>query len=91
MGKVTKLSVVTPTVSQLTRESMIKVLEDTLEEAKKGDISEILMLIQHADPHEWSDRMSFSSHIPIWIGRLELTKLDLAAKYKELDEHEEPR
>lgn len=85
-GKIVKL-VTGPTVSDDCRASVIALLEDTLEEAKRGDISEIVVLIQHADPHEWSDRSSFSTSILSWVGRLETAKLDWIAKYHELSKN----
>jgi hypothetical protein len=74
-----------PTADDEIKESMIKMLEDTLAEARAGDITEVVMLIQHADPEEWSDRAGMTDNIMRWVGRLETTKLDWIAKYKEQD------
>jgi len=87
VDKVTQLHAVKPpSVSNEIRDSMIKLIEDLLEEAKAGDVTEVCILIQHADPKEWSDRSSMTENIMTWVGRLETTKLDWIAKYKEQDQ-----
>lgn len=69
--------------------SVVKLLEELLVEAKAGDITELCILIQHADPREWSDRSSMTENIMGWVGRLELTKLDWIAKYREQDDQDD--
>jgi hypothetical protein len=77
-----------PTVAEDIKESLVALLERTLAEAKAGDITEICMLVQHADPLEWSDRSSMTQSIMTWVGRLETTKLDWIVEYKKEHEYE---
>ncbi len=86
--KVQKLHVIKPpTAAEEIRVGLITMLEDTIAEVKSGDITEVLMLIQHADPAEWTDRSSMSTNIMAWVGRLETTKLDWIDKYKSMNEY----
>lgn len=72
-----------PTASEEIKQSVVEKLEEILAQAKAGDITEFCMIIQHADPAEWSDISSMTKHIMTWVGRLEMTKLDWIAKYRE--------
>jgi hypothetical protein len=84
--KITKLHAVPPvTTAEEIRSSLVFELERALAEAKAGDISEIILIIQHADPAVWSDRSCKLTDLLKWAARVEVTKLDLIAKYKEQD------
>lgn len=76
------------TVPEDIRAGVIRELERTLEEAKRGEISEILMIIVHPN-NEWSERSSDTTSILSWIGRLETTKADWLAQMK-VDRIEDP-
>jgi hypothetical protein len=87
VDKVTKLrEVQPPTVSEEVRTTLIRELERTLAEARAGDISECMIVVQHADTALWSDRSSLLTDLVKWAGRLEIVKLDIIAKYKEQDQ-----
>lgn len=74
-----------PTVSEEVRTTLIRELERTLVEARAGDISECMIVVQHADKTLWSDRSSLLTDLVTWAGRLEIVKLEIIAKYKEPD------
>lgn len=84
VDKITNLHVVKPPrVADEIRQEVIELLEETLAEARAGEISEIMLIIQHPGK-DWSQRSSDTMDgILKWIGRLEITKLDWIAKLKE--------
>jgi hypothetical protein len=66
-----------PRVGDVQRSEIIAELERALEEARSGDITEIMILIQHANPKEWSARTNLIESFLTWIGRLEVAKFDI--------------
>jgi hypothetical protein len=79
-------AVAPPSLPEKTKAGVIALLERALEEARAGDISEALIILQHANPELWSDRSSHLSNLSTWIGRLELSKFDLIKKHEEQDD-----
>jgi hypothetical protein len=69
-----------PTASDEVRESIIKVLRDTLNEAVAGEIRSVVVLAEYADG-EWINRASDTLEFSKAIGRLEITKQEWVAQY----------
>jgi hypothetical protein len=85
--KIHRLHAVPPTHTPETRRAVIVAeLELLLKEAREGDISEIVVLIQHANPKEYSTRTSNVESVLTWVGRLEQLKLDLLTLMKEKED-----
>lgn len=63
-----------PTASELVRADLVQLLERTLEEARRGEITELFMILRHPGDDEWSDRSTPTQGFAGWIGRLEITK-----------------
>jgi hypothetical protein len=76
-------AVAPPSVASEIRASLIAEIERTLEEAKAGDITEIVMVIQHADTTEWSERSSLLSSMMTWAGRMGAVQLTMQLKSRE--------
>jgi len=86
---ITKLHAVTPpTVPDQARALVIAELELALKEAREGDISEIILIIQHANPKVWSERSAFVGSLLTWVGRLEVTKQDLIAQLSKAEDED---
>ncbi len=76
MSDIRKLDIVkAKPVDEQIREEVVALLERYLEEAKRGDVSEIFILAQHTDA-TWTDRSSSVLELDKWIGRMERTKLE---------------
>ena len=73
------------------RDDIIRTLEDALKVAREGDVSDMMIILQHRDNYEWSERRagidSGSLGLLKWIGRLEFVKADWIASMK-ADEEE---
>lgn len=69
-----------PSVPEEIRADVIRQLEKTLAEARRGEVAEVLLIIQRPDPEFWEQRSSDTQSILKWVGRLEVTKLDWIAK-----------
>jgi CTP:molybdopterin cytidylyltransferase MocA len=65
---------------------VIEELERTLQEAREGDISEIILVVEHRNPKVWSVRASHIAAPLTWIGRLEVAKQDLITSMREPEE-----
>lgn len=78
-----------PRVPDTIREQLIKDVEELLQEARAGEISEMIVLVQHSNPEQWSERKS-AANTPIstWIGRLEIFKYDLITRLHQAEEIE---
>lgn len=77
------LHLVTPAkASDEVRESVIRLLRKTLDEAEAGDIDSIAMIIA-APNGEWIDRFSDTVKFSEAIGRLEITKQEWISRYLE--------
>lgn len=72
------------TASDEIRESVVKLLRKSLEEAENGDIVSVIMILRHPDG-EWSDRCSATGAFSEDIGRLEITKQQWIARFFEGD------
>lgn len=69
-----------PTAADEVRESVTRLLRDTLAEAESGEIDCVAIIIGHTDG-EWSDRCSTTTRFSEAIGRLEITKQEWIAQY----------
>jgi hypothetical protein len=75
MSDATPLRIVAdPTADEEIRAEVVGLLEETLEQAKRGEITEILLILKHPGTDEWSDRSTSTQHLTEWIGKLEVTK-----------------
>jgi hypothetical protein len=83
---VTNLRVIgQPTATEEIKASVIARLEQTLEEARRGDVTEVLMLVQHANPDVWSERSGQLTNLMTWCGRLGAVQLTLQLQNREDD------
>jgi len=62
------------------RQSVIKLLRKTLEEAEAGQLQSVVMIIESVDG-TWADRASETIKFSEAIGRLEITKQEWIAQY----------
>jgi hypothetical protein len=84
--KITRLHIVAPpTTTEEIRAEVIAELERTLEDARRGDIDEIFMILKHPGDDEWSHRATPTQHLTAWIGKLEVTKLAWADNFRKND------
>jgi hypothetical protein len=72
-----------PTATEEIRASVIARLEQTLEEARNGDVTEVLMLVQHANPDLWTERSGKLTNMMTWCGRLGAVQLTLQLQNRE--------
>ena len=73
-----------PTVDDEVRTSVVKALRETLQQAERGEINTILMVIGHPDD-TWTDRASETLNFSSMIGRIEILKAKWIALYMEND------
>lgn len=76
-----------PTADEKARAEVIAHLEEVLAEARRGEISEVLIISLHPDG-EWSNLSTRTESISNWVGYLEQTQFDwmmLAREEKRLD------
>lgn len=64
------------------QKSVIGILEETLEQAKRGDITSVCIIVEHTN-HHWSAPHSGSLDMGRTIGRLEMLKAAWVRKYLE--------
>ena len=64
-----------PSATDEVRESILRVLRETLAEAEAGNIDTVIMILGHPNG-EWTDRTSGTNRFSDAIGRLEITKAD---------------
>jgi hypothetical protein len=77
----TLVSLVTkPTADKEVQESILRLLREALEEAERGEIDNLIMIIG-TPAGEWTDRASDTVKFSEAIGRLEITKQEWIAKY----------
>lgn len=62
------------------RESVTRLLKTSLDEAERGEIDTVIIILGHTDG-EWSDRCSSTTKLSEAIGRLEITKQEWIAQY----------
>jgi hypothetical protein len=62
------------------RESVTRLLRDSLEQAERGEVDTVIIILGHPDG-EWSDRCSSTQKLSAAIGRLEITKQEWVAEY----------
>lgn len=74
-----------PKADEEVRESVVRLLRDSLEQAERGEVDTVIIILGHPDG-EWSDRCSSTEKLSAAIGRIEITKQEWVAKYlKERD------
>ena len=73
-----------PTPAEDVKAELVTLLEQTLAEARRGEIVSVIMLLRNSDG-DWSDRCSATLRFSEDIGRLEITKQRWIAKYLEND------
>lgn len=69
-----------PKVEDEVRESVLRALRQTLEQAEAGEIDTVIMILGHPDG-EWSDRCTSTTKLSEAIGRIEITKQEWIAEY----------
>ena len=69
-----------PKASDEVRESVVRLLRKSLEEAEAGAILSVIMIFRNADG-EWTDRCSDTERFSEDIGHLEITKHRWITKY----------
>lgn len=69
-----------PTADAEVKASVLRVLRETLEQAERGEIDCVVMILGHPDG-EWTDRTSETVKFSEAIGRLEITKSEWIAQY----------
>jgi hypothetical protein len=69
-----------PKASDEVRESVVRLLRESLEQAERGEVDTVIIILSHPDG-EWSDRCSNTDKLSTAIGRLEITKQEWIAKY----------
>ena len=88
-AEITTLHPVKPvTTTDEIRAEVIDELERTLEEAKRGEIDELFMILKHPGRNEWSNRSTSTQNTTEWIVKLEVAKLSWSLKLLENDENE---
>lgn len=81
--KVTPLrAVAPPTADEEARQEVIDMLEEALEEAKRGEITEIVMILKRPNDDEWDERATVTRFMSAWIGKLEMLKHDWILQLK---------
>lgn len=74
-SKISQLRVVAaPSAEDEIRVEVVNMLKEALEQAERGEVSEIFMILKHPGTDEWSDRATMTQHLSEWIGKLEITK-----------------
>jgi hypothetical protein len=71
-----------PTAADEVKESVVRLLRDTLAEAERGNVDCVIMIVGHPDG-AWSDRCSSTTRMSEAIGRLEITKQEWVQQYLE--------
>jgi hypothetical protein len=69
-----------PKAADEVRESVVRLLRDSLEQAERGEVDTVIIILGHPDG-EWSDRCSNTDKLSAAIGRLEITKQEWIAQY----------
>lgn len=69
-----------PTANEEVRESVVRLLRWSLEQAEAGNVDTLIMILGHPDG-EWSDKVSETVKFSEAIGRLEITKQEWIAQY----------
>jgi hypothetical protein len=69
-----------PKAEDQVRESIVAILATALKEARNGEITSVIMILQHSDG-DWSDRASETIKFTEAIGRLEILKQEWIAVY----------
>lgn len=63
-----------PTVAETIRAEVIELLERALDEARRGEVTEVFMILKHPGTNKWSDLATSTQSLTDWIGKLEVTK-----------------
>jgi hypothetical protein len=69
-----------PKAADDVRESVTRLLRDSLDQAERGEVDTVIIILGHPDG-EWSDRCSSTEKLSAAIGRLEITKAEWVAQY----------
>jgi hypothetical protein len=69
-----------PKAEDEVRDNVVKLLAGALEEARNGEITSVIVILQRADG-DWSDRASDTLKFSEAIGRLEILKQEWIEQY----------
>ena len=69
-----------PTVTEEIRSNVVNILRETLEQAERGEIDTVIMILHHPDG-DWTDRASSTEIFSDSIGRLEILKQKWISNY----------
>lgn len=73
-----------PTTQDEIRDSVLKLLRQSIEEAECGEIDCVFMILGHPDG-EWAERFSDTDKFTSAIGRIEIAKIAWALRYLNRD------
>jgi len=88
--KIIPLHAVAPvTADEEAKATAIRILEELLEEAKRGEIIEFAVIIVRPGDDIWSERMTPTRKKSEWIGKLMIMMVDWITHMSEEDDNEE--
>lgn len=85
MNNVRHLNVVKPVAPEV-REDTVKLIREILKEAKKGEVTEVVILTR--GPNGWRESASSTNDFLGWIGRLRVQESEWIDRYRELTNFE---
>lgn len=85
--KVHHLNIVKPTGPEV-RADTVEILRDVLREAKKGLVTEVVILTN--GPDGWREQASSTGQFLEWIGRLRVMEAEWIDRYKSLTDNDLP-
>lgn len=69
-----------PKAADEIRESVMRLLRDSLEQAERGEVDTVIIILGHPDG-DWTNKSSYTDKLSAAIGRLEITKQEWIEKY----------
>lgn len=75
-----------PSADKEAREEVIEMLEEALEEAKRGEIVEIVMILKRPEEDVWDERATVTRFMSAWIGKLEMLKHNWITQNREYND-----
>jgi hypothetical protein len=69
-----------PKAADEVRESVLRLLRDSVAQAERGEVDTVIIILGHPDG-QWSDRCSSTDKLSAAIGRLEITKQEWILQY----------
>ena len=69
-----------PKAADEIRESVMRLLRDSLEQAERGEVDTVIIIVGHPDG-DWTNKSSYTDKLSAAIGRLEITKQEWIEKY----------